>query len=661
MILNNEKKKKKNIRIIYFLVILFFYLIKIKTCMINIPNMLIQIPMKKVDKSEVIKFYKKTCVKKDIFLCNKKKRKKEKNIFLFIKYKYIIKKKKNYFNKLKDTNILKVDQKDNTETKNYAEINIGGNKHNNHLKNSEISYTEQDVITKSSELMKYLNFSFDEECNEIMIRIGNFLEVSPHLLFKDVCVNLKKLYTNLYTYDNENIPFGHTEHTLNINDDVIKHNKFKIYCVLGLKVLRIFLIKYLRSIKLCIPVEVRKRYIYDFLKIEYISKIYDKKYNLIDFSVYNNISDKLKAKLIYFYLSLKPQDVPNILIKIFRAANYNDENELLYNYIMNSKFTSRGGKRFRRNITKEYKILFEKDKLKKKHSCENDILWQRFFSLIKEYNAEIANEKKILRDTYRLIFSKINFSNIELIQLFEKKGFYIFDENDKENKNKSEVEIEKEVKSTLKEKLKIGNERKIHIINYINNLRKFIIDYIQRNKSIYHSFYLLKKNINIPKNIYYDDIISKNTNIFHFTNIEDTIKEQKSETNVPDDTNYKNNSNYLNKIPNNSKHEENDKMRATNETIDVEHNGGASKDIHGEKQNNNENINNLDINTNDKKTTSESDISLYCNQIVNNIMDNILDILIENSGFKNIKTLFGIYNSLKNNKEFKLIHFKNKF
>ncbi|CRH02681.1 conserved Plasmodium protein, unknown function [Plasmodium relictum] len=658
MIINNEKKKKKHTRIIYFLVILFFFLIKINICMMNISNIL-QIPIKRINKSEILKFYK-ICAKKNFFLCSKE-RKKEKKIFLFIKNKYIFKKKeKFYFNKLKDTKVLKSNKKNITETENYVELNIGDDKQNNHLKSSEVDNSERNIITKTSELIKYLNFNFDEECKDIIIRIGNFLEVSPHLLFKDVCVNLNKLYTNLYTYDNENIPFCYTEHTLNINDDIIKHNKFKIYCVLGLKVLRIFLIKYLRSIRLCIPVEVRKRYIYDFLKIQYISKIYDEKYNLIDISVYNNISDKLKAKIIYFYLCLKPQDVPNILIKIFKAANYNDENELLYKYIMNSKFTSRGGKRFHKNITKEYRKLFEKDKLKKRHS-EDDILWQRFLSLIKEYNSEIANDKKILRDTYLHIFSKINFSNDELIHLFEKKGFYIFNEDDKENKNKSEVEIEKDVKSIKKEKLEIGYRRRMCIVNYINNLKKFITDYIQRNKSIYHSFYLLKKNINFPKNIYYDDHISKNTNIFHFTNIEDTIKEHKIETDKPEDINYKNTSNDINNMSNNSKHEENTKVKTANESSDVEHIEDISKNGESEKQYNKENINNINIDTTDKKIINEDDISIYRDQILNNTIDSILDILIEHSGFKNIKTLFGIHNSLKNNKEFKLIHFKNKF
>ncbi|KAI4834970.1 hypothetical protein MKS88_005651 [Plasmodium brasilianum] len=554
---------------------------------------------------------------------------------------------------------------------------LSGVVHND--ENNDKHTVGEELLTNSVELIKHIKFNFEEECKDIMVRLGNFLEVSPHLLFKDVCVNLNKLYTNLYTYDHENIPFGNTEHTLNLTDDIIKHNKFKIYCVLGLKVLRIFLIKYLRSIRLCIPVEVRKRYIIDFLKIDYISKIYDKKYDLIDYNIYNRISDKLKTKLIYFYLALKPHDVPNVLIKIFKAANYKDENELIYKYIKNSKFTSRGGKRFYKNISKEYIKLFEKEKLIKKHSCEDNILWQRFFSLLKQHNEEIAGSQKIMKHTYRLIFSKINFANDHLLRIFRAKGFHIFDHY--EGSQKGRLTVENEVTSNglssnelemgeeeatngqavpdspMKQKLTIGHKREMCVINYINNLKKFIINYIERNKSIYHSFYLLKKNVDTPKNVYYDDMISRNTNIFHFTNSQNSKDIEKRED-IQSGGNSHVSNNTMDEDYSNTHISSLDQGEKESRTI-KEHDKDISKNDMEEKPREDNVL--KQTNAQWKHVPYQKDANLYCDEIINNTIDNILDIMIEGAGFKNIKTLFGIYNSLKSNKDFKLIHFKDKF
>ncbi|CAA9991048.1 conserved Plasmodium protein, unknown function [Plasmodium knowlesi strain H] len=451
------------------------------------------------------------------------------------------------------------------------------------------------IITSSAEMMQHLTFNFEEECNEIMVRLGNFLQVSPHLLFKDACVNLNKLFTNLYTYDNENVPFATTQHTLNITDEVIRHNKFKIYCVLGLKVLRIFLIKYLRSLRLCIPVEVRKRYILDFLKIEYISKIYDQKYNLIKYSTFQKLSEKLKAKLIYFYLALKPQDVSNVLIKIFKAANYKDENELLYKYVYTSKFTSRGGKRFHRIISKEYLELYEKDKLVKRHRCEDDLLWVRFFSLLKLHNPEVVEEKKLLKQTYRLIFSKMGFSNDGLVRLFEQRGFRIFDALPMENQtggpqscDTTPSETSTVNTRTTREKVQIGGKRKAQLVSYLGNLRTFISNYIRRNNSIHHKFHVLKTNIDIPRDALHDGAVTPLTNVFHA-----------AACNGPDG--------------------------------------------------------------NDLSPSPPGDVELYCETVMNNMIDLVLDIMIEAAGFRDIATLFGIYNSLKGNKDFKLLNFRGKF
>ncbi|CAD2114031.1 hypothetical protein YYG_00436 [Plasmodium vinckei petteri] len=533
------------------------------------------------------------------------------------------------------------------------------------------------IITKSYDLIKHINYDFKEECNDIMIRTGNFLEVSPNLIFKFVCVKLNKLFTNLYTYDNENTPFCSTEHTLNITEDVIKHNKFKIYSVVGLKILQLFLIKYLRSIKLCIPIEVRKRYIYDFLKIEYISKVYDEKYNLIDKNIFNNISDKLKAKLIYLYIALHPQDVPNVLIKIFKVANYKNEDELLYKYIMKSQFTSRGGKRFHKNISKEYKKTFCVEPLIKKHPCENDILWNRFFSIIKKHNPDVVNSKKILRETYRLVFSKINFANDQIVQLFENKGYHIFSDlpsssNIENNENKDdafgktqitdsndiydnnskngEINSEREKKKIeIKKKLKIGHERKTCVINYITNLQSFILDYIEKNKTIYHNFYDLKTNINIPKNAQYDDIISSNTNIFHFTKLNDI-----NNSNLNGSDNQINNDLTFERKPENV------------ENLNADHSPSASTNgiqfvIKSSLLNKKKKKKNTDDDAAKEASPPKTDAEIHCNEIVNNTIDNILDIMIQNSGFGNIKILLGIYNSLQNNKNFKLINFKHVF
>ncbi|ANQ10899.1 Uncharacterized protein PCOAH_00054240 [Plasmodium coatneyi] len=459
------------------------------------------------------------------------------------------------------------------------------------------------IITSSAEMMQHLTFDFKEECNEIMVRLGNFLQVSPHLLFKDVCVNLNKLFTNLYTYDNENVPFGTTQHTLNITDDVIRHNKFKIYCVLGLKVLRIFLIKYLRSLRLCIPVEVRKRYILDFLKIEYLSKIYDKKYNIIDYPTFGKLSDKLKAKLIYFYLALKPQDVANVLIKIFKAANYKDENELLYKYVYTSKFTSRGGKRFHRIISKEYLQLYEKDKLVRRHRCEDDLLWVRFFSLLKLHNPEVVEEKKLLKQTYRLIFSKRGFSNDGLVRLFEQRGFRIFDAIHVNQDDEPQIsdttpngtstentpgESSTPIGRTIREKVQIGGKRKAQLVSYLTNLKTFVSNYIHRNKSIHHNFHVLKTNMDVPRDALHDGTVTPLTNVFHA-----------AACGGPD--------------------------------------GNAFP------------------------ASPPGDVELYCETFMNNMIDLVLDIMIEAAGFRDMATLFGIYNSLKGSKDFKLVHFRGKF
>ncbi|KMZ96830.1 hypothetical protein PVNG_04000 [Plasmodium vivax North Korean] len=432
--------------------------------------------------------------------------------------------------------------------------------------NPGVSPNEEATITSSAEMMKHLTFHFEEECNEIMVRLGNFLQVSPHLLFKDVCVKLNKLFTNLYTYDNENVPFATTQHTLNVTDDVIKHNKFKIYCVLGLKVLRIFLIKYLRSLRLCIPVEVRKRYILDFLKIGYLSKVYESRYGLIEFPVFERLSQKLKAKLLYFYIALKPQDVSNVLIKIFKAANYKDENELLYRYVYTSRFTSRGGKRFHKILSKEYLQLYEKEKLVRRHRCEDDLLWVRFFSLLKLHNPEVVGEKKLLKQTYRLVFSKMGFSNDGLVRLFERRGFRIF--------GAAEVQI--------------GGQRKAQLLSYLGNLKTFISNYIRWKKSIHHSFHVLKTNVDVPRDPLHDEAVTPRTNVFHAARCSD-----------PD--------------------------------------GGASP------------------------SSPPGDVELYCETVMNNTVDLILDVMIEAAGFRDMATLFGIYSSLKGSKDFKLVHFRGKF
>ncbi|EUD69111.1 hypothetical protein C922_00803 [Plasmodium inui San Antonio 1] len=494
-----------------------------------------------------------------------------------------------------------------------------------------------EIITSSAEMMQHLTFNFKEECNQIMVRLGNFLQVSPHLLFKDVCVNLNKLFTNLYTYDNENVPFATTQHTLNVTEDVIRHNKFKIYCVLGLKVLRIFLIKYLRSLRLCIPVEVRKRYILDFLQIKYLSKIYHPKYNLIDYPTFEKLSEKLKAKLIYFYLALKPQDVSNVLIKIFKAANYKDENEVLYRYVYTSKFTSRGGKRFHRIISKEYLQLYEKDKLVRRHRCDDDLLWVRFFSHLKLHNPEVAEEKKLLKQTYRLIFSKMGFANDALVRLFEQRGFRIFDALPVEENQTADSQSSDTTASgtggadtpgmastagtpgtpsapvtsnlrTTREKVQIGGKRKAQLVSYLSNLKTFVSNYIRRNKSIHHNFHVLKTNVDVPRDALHDEAVTPHTNVFHA-----------AVGSGPGGSN-----------PGGSNP------------------GGSSPGGSGQDGN-------------DPPSSPPGDVELYCETVMNNTIDLVLDIMIEAAGFRDVATLFGIYNSLKGSKDFKLIDFMGKF
>ncbi|SOV23803.1 conserved Plasmodium protein, unknown function [Plasmodium sp. DRC-Itaito] len=691
-----KKRKKKNSRNTYFIYILFFlYVIQMKILLskeLSYCNLQIQTKDKvrprcmlknsHVDNSKYTFFFhdikrnKKKNMCKLYFVNNnnnivriKKGPRKRKTINNIEENNFIC----NLFGR---KNIIKDDVTVAINNSNKLVNNIDNNCSSNNINSNNISNNNNnnnnnDIIKKSSDLIKHLNFKFDEECNDIMIRIGNFLEVSPHLLFKDVCVNLNKLFTNLYTNDNANIPFGSTEHTLNVTEDVIKLNKFKIYCVLGLKVLRIFLIKYLRSIKLCIPVEVRKRYIYDFLKVEYISKVYQEKYNLIDYKIFSNISDKLKTKLIYMYLSLNPRDVPNVLIRIFKAANYNDEKELLYNYIKRCTFTSRGGKRFSKIINKEYITLYDKEKLIKKHSCEQDILWMRFFSLVKEHNNEIINKKKILRETYRLVFSKINFFDEKIVNLFKKKGFEIFDQNISQNLNINKYiklstndNIQNHNDFTTKDKLIIGHYRKLSILNYIHNLKYFILDYIQKTQTLHHNFYLLKKNINHTKNIYYDDTISKNTNLYHFTNFKkdeqvDTVVDniEQNITNIDCHNNDKQNINKINDNNNDNNINYHHDNIVTSNVMNTPNNIQPEKIQHDKM----EQSNNINVKNNETNKLSQTDINLYCDNIINNTIDTILDIMMESSGFKNVKTIMGIYTSLLNNKDLKLIDFKNKF
>ncbi|CZT99418.1 hypothetical protein C923_03978 [Plasmodium falciparum UGT5.1] len=703
-----KKRKKKNSRNTYYIYILFILcVIQIKILLSkegsygNLQNLKIQANNKVKSRCMLKKSH--VDNSKYAFFFHNVKRNKKKNVckLYFVNNNYknnynnnhnnVMRIKKNprkgktinknieenncIYNLFGKKNIIKDDVTEVINNSNKSVNNMDNNYSNNNYSNNNYSNNNNnDIIKKSSELIKHLNFKFDEECNDIMIRIGNFLEVSPHLLFKDVCVNLNKLFTNLYTNDNANIPFGSTEHTLNVNDDVIKLNKFKIYCVLGLKVLRTFLIKYLRSIKLCIPVEVRKRYIYDFLKVEYISKAYQEKYNLIDYKIFSNISEKLKTKLIYMYLSLNPRDVPNVLINIFKAANYNDEKELLYNYIKSSKFTSRGGKRFARIINKEYITLYDKKKLIKKHSCEQDILWMRFFSLIKEHNNEIINKTKILRQTYRLVFSKINFFDENIVNLFKKKGFEIFDENISKNLNINKYiklstnhdNIQNHNNFTTKDKLIIGHYRKLSILNYIQNLKNFILDYIQKKQSLHHNFYLLKKNINLPKNIYYDDTISKNTNLYHFTNINKDEQQEgvvnNTEQNLTNLDYHNKDKENVNKINNNNNNNNKKKYDHDN---NINHSNViiTPNSIQPEKTQHHkiQQSNNISLKKNETNKLSQTDINLYCDNIINNTIDTILDIMMQNSGFKNVKTVMGIYTSLLNNKDLKLIDFKNKF
>ncbi|GAW83635.1 hypothetical protein, conserved [Plasmodium gonderi] len=658
MLMNNGKKKG---RYIFFLFILISHVIKMNECVtakFHVPRTLDKC-MKRKGLSDFSKMHKTRCKNGMFFISpfnERNKREKTKYVLTFMRSKFAIRRLgcrevervKRAVQENRDDNDRRRHSKKLISRCNASKVVTPHNTNVNDMKDDK---EKEEIISSSTELMKHLTFNFDEECNEIMVRLGNFLEVSPHLLFKDVCVNLNKIFTNLYTYDHENNPFASTKHTLNITDDVIKHNKFKIYCVLGLKVLRIFLIKYLRSIKLCIPVEVRKRYVADFLKIDHISKIYDPKYNLINYDIFKQLSDKLKAKLIYFYLALKPQDVPNVLVKIFKAANYKDENELLYKYIYKSKFTSRGGKRFRKNISKEYIQIFEKDKLVRKHQCDSDILWLRFFHLLKIHNPEMADKKKILKQTYRLVFSKMSFANDELLHLFSRNGFLIFDEQRETSKGNNalggnqvetdEVEVtpvepnlsdktsgnkETEDTRTAREKVRIGKNRKNQVINYISNLKKFIYNYIQKNKTIHHNFYVLKKNINMPKNSLYDDIISPHTNLYHFTSMQSKLINCESSGEV---------------------------SRPMNE-----HTSQDLPDLRGTTIK--EDSNDKETTTKEELSSPQNDIDLYCNTVINNTIDFILDIMMESAGFGNIKTLLGIYSSLGTNKEFKLVHFKHK-
>ncbi|VWU50581.1 conserved protein, unknown function [Hepatocystis sp. ex Piliocolobus tephrosceles] len=691
------KKKKEEIRrCILVMFIFLFYFITINNCVII--NQLNQCIIQ--NGQDVINKHKDSSTKRDLFstpYTMNKKRKNSNNVLIQSNTCYFISKKEEGSkskskseSKSKSKSESKSKSKSESKSKNKKMLkaksskikkvpffikNIYTIRNKPYYKNS--SYTKSNIlkevthdisnlcatnynintsscdskdISLSSEMIEHLNFKFDEECKDIMIRIGNFLEMSPQLVFKYVCVKLNKLFTNIYTNENKNIPFCSTEHTYNINNDTIKNNKFKIYCILGLKILKLFLIKYLRSIRLCIPKEVRKRYCYDFLKIEYISKIYDKKYNLIDYDIFNKLSDKLKVKLIYFYIALNPKDVPNILIKIFKKANYNNENEVLYKYIKSCKFTSRGGKKFYHKICKEYIKLFEKHKLIKKHSSDDDILWQRFYFLIKKHNSDIINCKKLLKETYRLIFSKINFATSKLVYLFEKKGYKIFEpmhvnvlDKHREhvnmydemcNKHANTFDKSNESSETngpsLNKLLKIGHHNKKCVINYITNLKKFIITYIEKNKSIYNNFYILKKNLNVSKNEYYDHNITPMTNLFHLTQFEE------SGVKKIDNSGGSSNSNTTSS------------STTSNSTTSSSTTSSSTTSSSSDRE------------ENEKKIIRE-DIQLYCNEIINNTIDNILDIIIESSGFVNTKTLLGIYSSIKNNKNFKLFHFRNKF
>ncbi|KAK2197764.1 hypothetical protein BdWA1_000767 [Babesia duncani] len=236
--------------------------------------------------------------------------------------------------------------------------------------------------------------------NETLVRaykrIAFHMKINPRILVREVGAltgrfGISILQPNDYETGRE------------IRADILclRRIKFKVYSLIGMKLLRYTLMFFTRYIRLGIPPEIRSRFISDLLtrdnlavascmscnicdyrgdnpldqtypeRISFESQGYPYSKEplfdeskipegsrwspsmLIDEKLFSLLTASSKAKLVYVAAALHPEYALQIVKNVAYAAGFNSERMLLTKFCLKSTFTSRGGKAFVSKIKEE--------------------------------------------------------------------------------------------------------------------------------------------------------------------------------------------------------------------------------------------------------------------------------------------------------------------
>ncbi|KAK1442898.1 hypothetical protein BgAZ_304160 [Babesia gibsoni] len=236
-------------------------------------------------------------------------------------------------------------------------------------------------------------------------RIAFYMRLSPRILNREIAALTGRLGINILQPQEED--FGPT-----VRADVacLRRVKAKVYCLLGLKLMKYHLLLMLRYIRLGIPPEIRERYISDILTRSNIAKACllkcNKEYtnmgissqdemlspkqhsslkltypNRLEFTsqgypyssyplykdvengwspselvhphIFHRLSEGSRCKLVYIAAALHPEYCLQLVKNVAFCAGYKTEKELLQKFCLNSTFGSRGAKAFISKLKEE--------------------------------------------------------------------------------------------------------------------------------------------------------------------------------------------------------------------------------------------------------------------------------------------------------------------
>lgn len=256
-------------------------------------------------------------------------------------------------------------------------------------------------------LHRYILHNYAQErITRIYKRLGFHMRLSPRILAREVAALTGKFGMNILQPEDD-------EYGTEIRADVqcLRRVKAKVYCLLGLKLMKYHLLFLLRYIRLGIPPEIRDRYISNILTRSNISRSCDmicthkdppksalsqdealstkqesalkltypdrldfdsQGYPYSDVSFYDNpdtgwspsqlvvpavfkrLSDKSRCKLVYISAALHPEYCLQLVKNVAFCAGYKCERELLLNFCLHSQFGSRGAKNFVSKLKEEH-------------------------------------------------------------------------------------------------------------------------------------------------------------------------------------------------------------------------------------------------------------------------------------------------------------------